>query len=553
MGAYTDPKEYSIDYGKVSKDIDSGMARVGKAVGDLNQKRADAVEKIENEHALFLDKTAIQNFEGLNNDMNNSIKESIGSVVSVEDFSRMSQMQKQNVLQDVAEVKLGKDNVSSVIKAVRENVLDGRISSEYGDFASDLANGRNVSIRKSEDGIGFVFDHTVAGKTETFDLTDLKAMAGTFRDVSEDLAVVDGSIDNAAKELQKSMQTAYDNGKELSDIDQRQMIDELLSTVPIETLDIWYSKNVDKGGSMLESYSFADDAQNKNIREKQKEALSQAMFDKVKAKVRVKEKQPELSWQQKEAIKQANRIAAIEAGKTPKDEKKKGYNSQTFILEKGEATSIAGEGVTARNSRQKGVTVFRDNSKSGHQEILIKKDGKTINSGTIIAVSKNTKGEVVYIMNGDNDENVEITPEQASKSLRPEQQAHLLKMGRDIVVSSDVDLFIDGMSSETGIDDDKVKELMNYLPNATDIKDPVGTTDLKFSIGNVSYKFDMDEPEDQVKLKKLIESEKGIGKTDTPKKKTLKSSDVASKAKASGYTEKEYRKLLIENGIEIIE
>tara|TARA_R110000772_G_scaffold268686_2_gene397473 strand:- start:21321 stop:22976 length:1656 start_codon:yes stop_codon:yes gene_type:complete len=551
MGAYTDPKEYSIDYGKVSKDIDSGMARVGKAVGDLNQKRADAVEKIENEHALFLDKTAIQNFEGLNDDMNNSIKESIGSAVSVEDFSRMSQMQKQNVLQDVAEVKLGKENVSSVIKAVRENVLDGRISSEYGDFASDLANGRNVSIRKSEDGIGFVFDHTVAGKTETFDLTDLKAMAGTFRDVSEDLAVVDGSIDNAAKELQKSMQVAYDNGEELSDVDQRQMIDELLSTVPIETLDIWYSKNVEKGGSMLESYSFADDAQNKNIREKQKEALSQAMFDKVKAKVRVKEKIVDNSKIQE--IREKGRQDRLTQDNKNKDTDDSVSEIPKSILEKESEASVAGDGVSSRRSMQKGVSVFRDNSRSSHQEILIKDKGKTITSGKIIAVSKNTEGEIVFIVDAKDkkgNQNTEVSPEKAAKYLKPEQLAHLIKMGEDIKVTSDVDLFIEAMSENTGVSDIKISELKEYLPNALNISDPsYSWNDLRFTLNGVEHEFNMDEPADQVKLKELIESEK----SDSPKKKKLKSSDVAAKAKASGYTEKEYRKLLIENGIEIIE
>jgi len=290
IGAYENPTSYGVDFTQGTDILQKGMQDAAASLRDIEKQRVAAREKLEGEFAEFKDDTYLDKLQGVGEGINNSIRESVGSALSLGDFSNLSPDDKARMLNSTKEAKAGITAISTLIESAKNNVLDPRIPAEKYEFISDINNGRNLEYKPTKNGIGFTLVHTDSkGKKHEYDAGKLAMMVTQFGDVDEVFEDIDTATSSALESLQKKKKGLVTKGKDIQDSDIRYASNALYSNMPLRNQELYFAEYVMKGADLNPKYKMVDgervelsDQEKEKLSSERKALLGEHLFNELK-------------------------------------------------------------------------------------------------------------------------------------------------------------------------------------------------------------------------------------------------------------------------------
>lgn len=179
-----------------------------------------------------------------------------------------------------------------------------------------------------------------------------------------------------------------------------------------------------------------------------------------------------------------------------------------------EEVELGDEAFEKQDVEIQGVEVKREGSKTTDQPVTIQ-DGNSQRQGFIRGVYKvgdsETKVRVEVKKNG-KIENFDVPISQITDYLNDNQIRGLEQIATQNKAKLDIDMFIEEVSSPMANVPEIAKKLGNYYPQLTDITDPEGENDLKFTYNGKEYQYDLGEDTEKERFKKDLEMIAGENK-----------------------------------------
>ena len=216
---YTNPQIQGVDFGVIAEAGQQAANNIAEASQSLIKQKAEAYEELQNSYADFTDKTTLERLKGLDEQQNNAIRAS--AKVSIEDFSRMSQSKKQEVLSKVADIKAARAGLEEMMKIANDpnHVITKGLDEKEYKFLKHLGQAENLEFMPEKEGLGFILKDTSTG--DEYSYSDINNMLPMYQDVGETLKgaglVYDdeaSKIYEARKEFKEANNQNYPNEKE---------------------------------------------------------------------------------------------------------------------------------------------------------------------------------------------------------------------------------------------------------------------------------------------------------------------------------------------------
>ena len=252
---YRNPTLYGVDYSKVSEGVSKGIDEIGKSFKSLQDQRKEAYDALIEDYIDYNDSTRLERAKGLNEEQNKALQDS--ARMTVEDFSRLSEFEKQKKLDMVSDVKVAQKSMADVIDMINDpNVtIDKRINPEFYKLGVALRDMKNIRIAPPKEGIGMTVyvqetdgEGNLTGKETSYDMSQIIGMSSIFRDTRPVLDNIDTAFDGIANSIQTTQDKWVASGGDYTVDQWRDDVVNLYNKWTEEEKSIYFSEHVELFG-----------------------------------------------------------------------------------------------------------------------------------------------------------------------------------------------------------------------------------------------------------------------------------------------------------------
>lgn len=284
LGAYENPQAYGVDFTKSTDILQRGMADAAAAMKNIAEQRVKARRELEENFSKFQELNYVEKIQGVNESINNSLKESAANFVSLADFSQMSPEEKQGAISSAKDARAGRDALTMIFDSAENNVLDPRIRDHQLRFVNDLINGDNVESVPVENGIGFKLVHTDRdGKKREYDSAKLAMMATQFQDVEPVFDKIDQDFAKTTASLQARRKAiSSQTGRDLEEQDFLNYANQLLEKMELRDRELYFAEYVSEGEDLTPDMNGLSDAEKEQIKQRNMASLREHIAERLK-------------------------------------------------------------------------------------------------------------------------------------------------------------------------------------------------------------------------------------------------------------------------------
>lgn len=321
QGAYENPRAFGVDFSEGFNILQQGAQSIAASMKDIADQRKEARRQLEEDFAEFKDLTYVDKLQGVNEGINNAIRESAANFISLADFSTMSPSEKQNAIMTARDAKAGRDAIGLLIESAQNNVLDPRIDPQQSTFVLDLMNGRNLEYKPSEDGVSFIIEHSYTnprtGETvkNSYDSAKLAMMVNQFQDIEPVFEGIEGSMTSTASSLQKKRELLTSQfGEDLTENDYLVAAESLFGNMQLRDKELYYAEYVNEGADLVPRIEGLSQEERDAIRASNEQELKNYIANELKSRTSPSRyQQPKPSYEEQLRMREESQIRVNKA------------------------------------------------------------------------------------------------------------------------------------------------------------------------------------------------------------------------------------------------
>ena len=244
MGAYSNPKLYGLDFSVITENTSAAATKIAYATAKQQEERSNREKEFKDSYKDFISKSYIDANDYLGEEYRNSLND---SYQDIENFTNMSESDKQNIIKNVQSTNVGMREIASKMSEIATMDID---IDKYDDPAirllGSMAKGdRNAfkSVKDPNNPMIINWQYTEkdpdTGESKTYDISmkDLRMSMGSVQDISPRINAIDKELTALAGQYQKNIDSFATRGARF---DWDGKFSEYFKGMDEEELDLYY-------------------------------------------------------------------------------------------------------------------------------------------------------------------------------------------------------------------------------------------------------------------------------------------------------------------------